>query len=557
MDILPKSCQRRGSTPAFATKMFMRTKPFTTHSRAIRPFVLLAVILGVQAISTSGATLDTIGVNLLRTVTTNLNGAGIRVAQVEGIDAAGTPPHFEVNPAHPNVNNSASLFVYHSSLGSATNYPNSVGVQSFHADGVAQVFFGSPDGVATNISRVDNFEADHFLDLFISPSIATNPGAPIINQSFTFGPQSVAFQQSVDSAYDDTAAQFGTLYITGAGNAGAVETPATCYNGIGVAAFLGASSTGPTPDNGRCKPDITAPAPATSFSTPLVAGGAAILRQAGLRGDGGSDTNSAVDLRTLKALLLNGAVKLNNWTNGPSTPLDARYGSGVLNVFNSYMQLAGGKHGAIESANIATNSAHPPGSNPGNIGALSGWNFSSLTSSLANDRVSHHYFNVTNGLSNVLFTVTATLAWNRQQNKTNINDLDLFLYNTANSNLIAQSISGVDNVEHIYTNVPPGRYDLQVWKAGGNTANGNITGSETYALAWEFFALPLNLTTSNANAIVTWPIYPTGFSLQATPSLTGPTWTTLYLARTIANGTNRVEVPLNSSNQFFRLLRPD
>ena len=532
----------KGVTLAHAATMFTRLK-----------LLALTVAFCLAAISTQAATLDTIGVNLLRTVTTNLNGAGVRVAQVEAPESGATPPPFEVNPAHPNVNRPTNLFTYHSSLGSATNYTNSVGAESFHADGVAQFYYGMPDGVATNASHVENFEAQHFIDTYISPINPPNPGVFIVNQSFTYG----MLLPTEDLAYDDASAQHGTLYVSGVGNGGGVQSPATCYNGIGVAAFLGVSSIGPTSDNGRCKPDITAPASATSFSTPLVAGGAAVLRQAGLRGDGGSDTNSAVDMRTVKALLLNGAVKLNNWTNGPSTPLDARYGAGVLNVFNSYMQLAGGKHDAIESADLALLAAHPPGSSPANIGKLSGWNFTSSSSSATTDRVSHYYFNVTNGLSNTAFTFTATLAWNRQQNQTAINDLDLFLYDTATSNLIAQSISGVDNVEHLYAAVPPGRYDLQVWKAGGLLVNGNVTSSETYALAWEFFALPLNITVSNSIATVSWPVYPSIFSLQSTPSLTAPSWATLYLARTITNGTNFVQVPLNSSNQFFRLLRPD
>lgn len=514
---------------------------------------LFAVLFSLAAVSVHAAALDTIGVTLLRTVTTNLNGAGIRVAQVEGVDAAGTPPHFEVNPGHPNVNRATNIFTYHSALGSATNYPNSVGVESFHADGVAQFFYGTPDGVATNVSRVDNHDADHYIATYISPINPPAPGVFIVNQSFTYG----MLLPTEDLAYDDASAQHGTLYVSGVGNGGGVQSPATCYNGIGVGTYLGASSVGPTSDNGRCKPDITAPASATSFSTPLVAGGAAVLRQAGLRGDGGSDTNAAVDMRTVKALLLNGAVKLNNWTNAPSSPLDARYGSGVLNVFNSYMQLAGGRHASIANVSVPSGNAHPPTGATGTVSRLSGWDFATITSSVPNDRVSHYYFNVTNGLSNVMFTVTATLAWNRQQNQTAINDLDLFLYDTATSNLIAQSISGVDNVEHLYTNVPPGRYDLQVWKAGGVLINGNVSNSETYALAWEFFALPLNITVSNATATVSWPVYPSIFSLQSTPSLIAPTWATLYLPRTIINGTNFMQVPMNSSNRFFRLLRPD
>ena len=67
--------------------------------------------------------------------------------------------------------------------------------------------------------------------------------------------------------------------------------------------------------------------------------------QAALRGDGGSDTNSAFDIRTIKALLLNGAVKPADWTNIAPSPLDTRYGAGVLNVLNSYEQLAGGRMG--------------------------------------------------------------------------------------------------------------------------------------------------------------------------------------------------------------------
>jgi len=527
----------------------MRMRPFSLFAQAF-PFAIVASLI-FSTICTPAAPPEVIGIGLLRTTTTNLDGSGIRIAQVEASEVDGTPPHFEVNPTDPSVN-SSSLFIYYSDLGIATNYPNSVGVESWHANNVAQYIYGIFNGVATNVSRVDNFQADHFVNTFIGTS-PTNPGAMIINQSFTYGPQPVPFQQSEDSAYDDTAVRFGTLYITSAGNSDGVQTPATCYNGIGVAAFGGLSSVGPTPDNGRCKPDICAPGGVTSFSTPFVSGAAAVLRQAGLRGDGGTDTNSAVDMRMIKALLLNGAVKPSDWTNGPSSPLDARFGSGIVNVFNSYIQLTGRKHDPIESASVVTNSAHPPGSNNTSISGLSGWNFTSLSSSPGMDRVSHYYFSATNGLSNALYTVNATLVWNRQTNQTAINDLDLFLYDVGTSNLIAQSISGVDNVEHIFTNVPPGRYDLQVLKYGGSAANGNITSEESYALAYAFFPVSLNLKTTTTNAVVTWPIYPAGYTLQSTLNLAQP-WSTLS-PNTITNGTNRVELSLTNS-QLFRLQRP-
>ncbi|MEY4388185.1 MAG: hypothetical protein RLY20_3468, partial [Verrucomicrobiota bacterium] len=377
------------------------------------------VLLGLITVASPAATLDYIGVPVLRAATTNLDGAGIRVAQVESPQLGNTNA-FEVNPAHSLVNQRSNLINYYSIHGSATIFPNSVGDESGHADLVAQYFFGQPNGVATNVSVVDNYEANHFVNTFILAPTQPAIPAPIVNQSYIFGDITVAEQISYDTTFDNYAAKHGTLFISGVGNAefqyynGHVNVPASCYNGIGVGAYLGVSSIGPTADNGRCKPDITAPGDATSYSTPHVAGAAAVLRQAGLRGDGGPDTNSAVDLRTLKALLLNGAVKLNNWTNTPSSPLDKRYGAGVLNVFNSYMQLARGRHTNIASVAVPSSTAHPPTGATGTVSSLSGWDFGTLSSSVSNDRVNHYYFTVTNGLSNVQFTVTATLVWNRQ-----------------------------------------------------------------------------------------------------------------------------------------------
>src|SRR5665213_1782073 len=129
---------------------------------------------------------------------------------------------------------------------------------------------------------------------------------------------------------------------------------------------------------------------------------AAILLQAALRGDGGSDTNSAADMRTLKALLLNGAVKPIGWTNSNSAPLDTHYGAGVLNVLNSYEQLAGGKNNFISATTISPGDPHPPDGSTGTISKLSGWDFNSIASaddgffSTAADGVNHYFFNVTN-----------------------------------------------------------------------------------------------------------------------------------------------------------------
>ena len=535
-------------------------------SRRKAPAIFICTIL--FCLTATAQDLNMVGLTLLRAVTTNVDGTGIRVAQPEG--GYGSATNWEVNPGAVGV--ASNLFTYYSASGTASSFPNGVGAVSDHANGVAQNFYGVSSGVATNVAHVDNYDADYFVQLgyyltgpvtnWFCQLAGANPTDHVVNQSFIFGSVpdqiSVVMQQAIDSGYDNYAATNNTSFVSGAGNGGVVCPPSTCYNGLSVGAYGGSSSIGPTFDNGRCKPDITAPAGVTSYSTPQVAGAAADLMQAGLRGDGGGDTNSATDIRTVKALLLNGAVKPVDWTNALSSPLDARYGAGVLNVFNAYKQLAGGKRSFIVATTVATGGAHPPTGATGTVSVLSGWDFNTNTSAQhpsALDAVNHYYFNATNGNPGATFTATATIVWNRQNNQTAINNLNLFLYNAANSNLVACSTSLVDNVEHIYkTKLVQGRYDLQVWKAGGAT----VTTSEAYALAFEFFSDTLTITRTGTNTALTWPVYPAGFLVESATNLIAPAWSTNNLpAPTVTNNSNRIWLATTNANQFFRLRRPN
>ncbi|MEO6184500.1 MAG: S8 family serine peptidase [Verrucomicrobiota bacterium] len=499
--------------------------------------------------SSFATTLDAIGVTLLRTSDPTLVGTGVKVAQPEApyIVESG----WEVNPAI--VGQPISLFTYTSINGSSSTYTNSLGSNSDHANSVGGHFYGTEVGVAPGVAHVDNYEASYFYQPVVNPG-ALPIQAKIVNQSFIFG--ALPPQTDVDSNYDKFASLNNTLFVSGVGNGGPPNAPATAYNGIGVGAFGGASSVGPTVDNGRSKPDITAPAGATSFSTPLVAGAAAILVQAGLRGDGGAgNTNEAIDIRTLKALLLNGAVKPTNWTHSAFAPLDTRFGTGILNVFNSYKQLAAGKFPFIESTTIPSGTAHPPGNNSSNIASLIGWDFNSVNSSVQNDGVNHYYFDLPAGMP-ATFTLTAMLVWNRQHPvELAINNLDFYLYNIGTSNLVASSVSTVDNVEHIFaTGLSAGRYDLQVLKKVGL---GKVSMSESYALAFHFFTLPLQITHSENQTILAWPVSPSGFSLQSTPDLNPPiSWTPVSNTVLITNNQNQVTVPMTSAAQFFRLSGP-
>jgi len=528
--------------------------------------ILAFIFAGFFCVTVRAQDLNTLGVSLLRAMTTNLNGTGIHVGQPEAYNGDnGSTNSWEVNPT--NVIQPVALFTYISGLGTSTSYPNSVGDWSSHADAVGDYFYGPAYGVATNVAHVNNYDANYYVKLsgpipnWSCSLSGANSSDMIVNQSFIFGSVpsqiSVAAQQAIDSAYDNYAATNHSLFVSGAGNGGSVCPPSTCYNGLSVGVYNGVSSIGPTVDNGRCKPDITAPGLAglTSYSTPYVSGAAAVLMQAGLHGDGGSDTtNAAADLRTVKALLLNGAVKSLDWTNSTSSPLDARYGAGIVNLFNAYEQLAGGKHGYNFATNIPNGSAHPPVVMTNSISAWSGWDFNTNTSTSSSDAVKHYFFNVTNSVSNATFTATATLVWNRHQNKSSINNLNLFIYNAANSNLVACSTSLVDNVEHIFLpKLAQGPYDLQVWKAGGST----VTTNETYALAWEFFSTSLNALKNGTNISISWPVYPDGFVLQTATNLVSPVaWSTGNPASFVTNNQNVILINMTNANQFFRLQRP-
>ncbi len=546
----------------------------------IRPAATLAILVAGGFVASAPAQyLDQIGMTTLQVMTANLNGTGVTVGQVEA--GYGSAPNWQVNPSLAGQPTNlftwiaetappypATISGYFPSPLTANAFTNSLGVESIHANGVGTFFYGNPGGVATNVVHVNNYEAFTFYYHYVYYNNTLTDR--IVNQSFSFGSQTIANQQLLDSKYDNSSVHNKTLFVSAVNNYGNlygsttnVCAPGTSYNCVGVGAYKNGSSynsLGPTTDNGRCKPDISAVSDVTSDSTPQVAGAAAVLMQAGFRGDGGSDTTSAVDMRTIKTLLLNGAVKPVDWTNNAPSPLDYRYGAGVLNVFNSYEQLAGGKHGFILNTTYALGGAHPPTGASGTVGVLSGWDFNTNSSGKSPsqfDSVNHYYFNVTNDMGASVFSASATLVWNRQQNQSAINNLDMFLYDCANSNLVMCSTSLVDNVEHIYLpQLASGRYDLQVWKAGGSTI---VSAAEPYALAWAFTTQSLNIAALETNVALTWPVYPAGFLVESTTNLTAPAvWVANNLPTSgITNSSNYLWLNPTNANQFFRLRQPN
>ncbi len=505
--------------------------------------LVLATFLCGSICACRAGDLDTIGATLLWQVDSTLHGQSVAVAQVEAPADTNTPPVFEVNPSA--VGKPTALFTWFSFLGSANSYPNLVGGESGHADVVADNFYGA-NGPAPQVSHVHNYEANYFVEAIVMSPIQPSISARVVNQSWTA-------DTNLDSYFDNYAARYGTIFCSGVGNSGSVSAPGTAYNSLGVALYP-SSLVGPTPD-GRCKPDLVAPDAAqppygaNSFCLPYASGAAAVLVQAANRGDGGANMTAGSDLRTIKALLLNGAIKPSDWTNSSTRPLDLRYGAGVLNLFNAWNQLKGQSHSFIESTSNGAGSAHPPGTNPNNEPALTGWDLNTINNrSAGSEQVNHYYFLVTNSV-----TLTATLVWNRQLNQSSVNDLNLFLYNASTGGLINSSASPIDNVEELFmTHLPAGRYDLQVQKSGAT----QVTAAETYALAFEWFGMPLSIVRSGSNVVISWPLAPTGFNLYSTPSLSAANWTVVNVSPSVSNGRSVVTLPISPGNQFFRLQRP-
>jgi hypothetical protein len=435
--------------------------------RPLLLFTVLAFAFGSRASAQvpTPQTMATIGVTALLAQDPTITGSGVDAVQGE---ATGGPGQFEVNPNRPAQ--PVSLFTWHSSSGSSGTFPNSVGSESDHADFVSQSFYSSTTGVAPGLSHVTNYEMNDFYSSVIQRQVALT--APVVNQSFVFGTHDAL----VDLTYDDYIARYHSVIASAVGNGGPIYTPADCYNGLGVGAYGGQSSTGPTAD-GRCKPDITAPSNVTSFSTPLVTGAAALLIQAGSRA--GADATVAVDSRTVKALLLTGAVKPSGWTHTAAAPLDHKYGAGVVNVFNSWTDLAAGRIPPVATG-LARN--HLPLTNGTAVAAPRGWDYRTFVSSPSEHGVSHYRFT-----TSATGALIATLVWNRQERRIKINRLYLYLYDST-GHLLASSTSIVDNVQHLYVaSLPPATYELEVLKVAGPIgASGIVSTSETYALAWDF-----------------------------------------------------------------------
>ena len=121
---------------------------------------------------------------------------------------------------------------------------------------------------------------------------------------------------------------------------------------------------------------------------------------------------------------------------------------------------------------------------------------------------------------------------------------------------MASSVSTVDNLQQVWVpQLPAGRYDLQVWKAGGLTT---VSYAEPYAVANEFVDTAATASRTPAGATISWPVYPAGYVLASSTNLSTPlaAWNTNYPLPTVNQRLNQVAVPASAAAVFFRLVRP-
>jgi hypothetical protein len=438
---------------------------------------LSALLAGAALTLARGSDLDTIGLTTLLASHPELTGSGQIVAQVEATtDKAGT--QFEVNPS--SIGLSSSIFTY---FNSSNPYPTgtsfSAALESGHADGVAAHLYGSGTGVVSGVSAVQNFEASYFYNTLVVNQTAIS--APIVNQSFVFSNTDSATISTVSRVYDSYANLYGTLFVNGLNNGSGSLTnaPASMYNGIAVGRMDGQHS-------GQAL--IVAPGSATSFATPYVTGAAVLLRQAAAAGDFGAlSGTSATDSRLLKAGLLNGATKTSGWSHTPTAPLDATYGSGVLNVNDSFNQLAGGQHAFSISNTTSRGTISTSTTFQSALSATQGWDLRSLAGSRFQDTVNHYFFDLSSDAGSL--SLTATLTWNSitSASTDSINNFDLVLVNSTTGSIAWQSTSTATNVEQVYlTGLSSAKYDLQVILRGSFSMPAT---TDTYAVVWSWTSI--------------------------------------------------------------------
>ncbi|WP_432797365.1 S8 family serine peptidase [Poriferisphaera sp. WC338] len=399
-----------------------------------------------------------------------------------------------------------------------------------HGTGVASVILSNnathkglaPDARYVNARVLDNGN-NYNTDSWVRNGIgfALENGAEVLNVSLNYGSPFNDGQSNLDKMLDWAAEHRGAHVAVTAGNIGGsfngsydrVRGPGSLFNGLSVGrtgyhfSQVHADSANAFTTDGRVKPDLVAPgtsitmanddheitgdftytASGTSFASPHVAG---LLAQ---QLDYGKTNNLSINPLVTKATMMNATKVVKDKSGSLQSPAGSASNAGVLTVTQPLSASAGA--GQIDGVNLFHQySAGEFG--PGTVNST-GWD---LNETGISEGSSIDYIIGTQLEAGTEFV--ATLTWLRHVSRTDngngiIDALDTFTANEAlddlnlqilkNGNLIAQSASTKDNVEHLrFTINETANYTLRVLGA-------DITGTastEAFALAWTGTAIP-------------------------------------------------------------------
>ena len=244
----------------------------------------------------------------------------------------------------------------------------------------------------------------------------------------------------------------------------------------------------------------------TSFSAPLVAGGASLVASAAKTLPSLSANAAARESVVVKALLLAGADKTAGWSNGQQTvtvgsdtylsttqSLDWEVGAGRMNLDTTFdLQL----NGQTDVAGTAT----------GDLGDVvkTGWDYGASILGTDNNYVISDWLR-----GGTTFTATLTWLRNRAWDYSTFNyddvaqaDLNLSVYALDGSDtfttLIARSESLYNTVEHLSFTLPnSGYYGLRIEYPNNTFDNsgtwGTVADPQNYALSWQAVPEPSSM----------------------------------------------------------------
>ena len=426
----------------------------------LRLLIAISVIVAIATPATRAVDLEAIGYNDLvaRVGDPNLlpDGTGLSVMHIEATSGTSETAYLPDPIRFPNI--PPAGFIDASGFGTISSHATGVGL-AIYAD-------SSDDGMVPNIQTVASYEAGRWLGSDLLRALSgLEPRS--INRTVANASWIANFQSAEINGVFYTAEEIGTdvlrrldyavgrddkVVVAGVANNASqpmADALGNAYNIITTTRTSGGRQ-GPTTLDvpGRAKPDLAAPGATTSITTGVVSG-AALFMQGLSQGD--TDGSHAY---STKALLMAGATKtefdltqgtpdpLDDWSRTTTRPVDLTYGAGELNIDNSHRIYTAGQQEASSSSDAG----------------LVGWDHNTAFNFLGS---SQYFVDVP---SNALVTdMSIMLVWNREVERVlsspalgwdvTVTNLDLSLHEATGFTvgpLIDQSVSTIDNVEHIW-----------------------------------------------------------------------------------------------------------